>query len=88
VTDGNGGGHKGNVTAGVTELSNGKEGLHGKVGNDMSMSGRRWKSGDIEVGFMGGMEYDARRGVNCDRGGGRALIAHRHGRRKEMRAAA
>jgi len=51
--DGNGGGRKGNVTAGVTELSNGKEGLRGKVGNDVAMAGRRWKSWDIEVSFVG-----------------------------------
>jgi len=37
---------------------------------------------------MGGMEYDARWGVNGNRGGGRALIAHRRGRRKEVHGAA
>ena len=44
MSDHNGVGHEGNVTPGITELPNGEEGLHGKVGNDMAMAGRKWKS--------------------------------------------
>jgi len=55
VTDCNGGCHECNITAGITELSNGEERLCGKVGNDVAMAGRKWKSQDIEVGFVGGV---------------------------------
>ncbi len=53
--DGIGGCRECNVTAGITELSDGEERLHGKVGNDVAMAGRKWKSRDIKVSFMGGV---------------------------------
>ncbi len=85
MSDRNGVGREGYITPGIAELPDGEEGLHGKVGNNMSMLGRRWKARDVKVSFMGGVEYEARWGVNSDRGCGQALVAHRHGRRKEVR---
>ncbi len=88
MTDCNGGCHECNVTTSVAELSNGEEGLRGKVGNDVAMAGRKWKSQDIEVGFTGGVEDDARWCVNGDRGCGWAFVAHGCGRREEVCSAA
>jgi len=55
MMDCNGGYHECNITTGIAELSNGEEGLHGKVRNDVAMVGRKWKSRDIKVGFVGGV---------------------------------
>jgi len=84
VSDRNGVGREGYVTPGIAELPDREKGLRGKVGNDMPMSGRRWKSWDVKVGLMCGVEYDARWGVNGNRGCGRVLVAHRCSRRKEV----
>jgi len=84
VSDRNSIGREGYITPGVAQLSDGDEGLHCKVGNDVSMSGRWWKAWNVKVSFMRGVEDDAGWGVNGDRGCGWMLVAHRRGRRKEV----
>jgi len=84
VSDRNSIGREGYITPGVAQLSDGDEGLHCKVGNDVSMSGRWWKAWNIKVSFMHGVEDDAGWGVNGERGCGRMLVAHRCERRKEV----
>jgi len=88
VTDCNGGCCECDIATGVAELSSGEEGLHGKVRNDVAMAGRKWKSRDIKVGLVGGVEDDARGCVNGNRGCGWVFVAHGCGRREEVRSTA
>jgi len=37
VADGDGGGSEGNIASSITQLANGEEQLHGKVGDDVPM---------------------------------------------------
>jgi len=59
VSDCNNVSREGYITPGIAQLSNGDEGLCCKVGNDVSMLGRRWKPGNVKVSFMRGVEDDA-----------------------------
>jgi len=84
VLDGDGGRCEGDIASGITKLPDGKEGLCGKFGNNVTVASLRRETRNGKAGLMCGMQNGTRGGVHGNWGMGRALVADWCGRGKEM----